>query len=46
MKIESLDSGVVSQRRNSGDWEASAGGWSGMIDPDQNSYAFMATNLF
>jgi peptide/nickel transport system substrate-binding protein len=44
MKIESLDSAVVNQRRNSGDWEASAGGWSGMIDPDQNSYAFMATN--
>jgi peptide/nickel transport system substrate-binding protein len=44
MKIESLDSSAITQRRNAGDWEATLGSWSGMIDPDQNVYSFMATD--
>jgi peptide/nickel transport system substrate-binding protein len=44
MKIEALDSTALTQKRNSGDWDAVGGGWSGMIDPDQNSYAFVVTN--
>ncbi|NHN34076.1 ABC transporter substrate-binding protein [Paenibacillus agricola] len=44
MKIEALDSAAITQKRNSGDWEVTGGGWSGMIDPDQNSYAFIVTN--
>jgi peptide/nickel transport system substrate-binding protein len=44
MKIESLDSSAITQRRNAGDWEATLGSWSGQIDPDQNVYSFMATD--
>ncbi|MEK3724741.1 ABC transporter substrate-binding protein [Paenibacillus sp. FSL H8-0034] len=44
MKIEALDSAAITQKRNSGDWDATGGGWSGMIDPDQNSYAFIVSN--
>lgn len=44
MEIEALDSTALTQKRNSGDWDATGGGWSGMIDPDQNSYAFIVTD--
>ncbi|MFC6333692.1 ABC transporter substrate-binding protein [Paenibacillus septentrionalis] len=44
MEIEPLDSTALTQKRSSGDWDAVGGGWSGMIDPDQNSYAFIVTD--
>ncbi|MFC0333829.1 ABC transporter substrate-binding protein [Paenibacillus sepulcri] len=44
MNIEALDSTAITEKRNSGDWQTTGGGWSGMIDPDQNSYAFIVTD--
>jgi len=44
MKIEALDSSAITKRTIAGDFEVAGGGWSGMIDPDQNSYAFAVTD--
>jgi peptide/nickel transport system substrate-binding protein len=43
MKIEALDSSAITKRTVSGDFEVAGQGWSGMVDPDQNSYAFAVT---
>jgi peptide/nickel transport system substrate-binding protein len=43
MKIEALDSSAITKRTVGGDFEVAGGGWSGMVDPDQNSYAFAVT---
>jgi peptide/nickel transport system substrate-binding protein len=43
MKIEALDSSAITKRTIGGDFEVAGGGWSGMVDPDQNSYAFAVT---
>jgi peptide/nickel transport system substrate-binding protein len=44
MKIEALDASAITKRTVGGDFEVAGGGWSGMVDPDQNSYAFAVTD--
>jgi peptide/nickel transport system substrate-binding protein len=46
MKIEPLDSNASFQKALSGDFIAFYGWWSGMVDPDQNSFAFDTKGSF
>jgi peptide/nickel transport system substrate-binding protein len=46
MNIEPLDSNASFQKALDGDFQAFYGFWSGMVDPDQNSYAFDTVGSF
>ncbi|HVB10409.1 MAG TPA: ABC transporter substrate-binding protein [Bacillota bacterium] len=43
MKIEEQEFGALLGNLNKGNFTAALVGWSGRVDPDQNSYSFLAT---
>jgi peptide/nickel transport system substrate-binding protein len=44
MQIEKLEFGTLLEQSDKGDYQASALGWSGRPDPDQNIYDFMVSD--
>lgn len=46
MKIEPMDGNASFQKALNGDFKAFYGWWSGMVDPDQNSFAFDTKGSF